>query len=306
MSASIGILTGPTATGKTALAIELARQTPGLEIVNADSLLVFRHMDIGTAKPTLEERHAIPHHLVDIRDPDQNFTAGDFVREANTALEDIRSRGGRALVVGGSGFYLKALLYGLWDAPPADVALRAELEGRTSPELYAELEKRDPESAYRIGVNDRYRLVRALELLHLTGKSPSELQAAKHDPDPRFRLWVIDRTQEELIKRVAQRTRAMVRSGLIEEVRMVAERFPGARPLGSVGYAQVLEHLAGRSPAGRKVPPGIEGLESEVELATRQLIKRQRTWFRGQKIARWFVLDQDRAALEAEWRELYG
>jgi len=133
------VLTGVTASGKTALSLIFARKHPEIEILNADSLLVYRGFNVGTAKPTFEELQVCPHHLIDIRDPDQNFTAGDFVREVELKLRDIEARGKRALIVGGSGFYLKALLYGLWESPKADAGLRLEIEKKTSIELYDEL-----------------------------------------------------------------------------------------------------------------------------------------------------------------------
>jgi tRNA dimethylallyltransferase len=314
MNARVGILTGPTASGKTAVALGLAARH-GLEIVNADSLLVYRGLDVGTAKPTHAERARVPHHLVDIRDPDEPYTAADFRRDARAAIDAIHARGGRALVVGGTGFYLKALLFGVWDAPPAAPELRRALEACPNTELYAELFGVDPDSALRIGGNDRYRLVRAIEIWRQTGRTPSALAAAQpRDPDPRFALWVVDRQNADLESRIARRTREMLDAGLIDETRRAQARWPGARPLGSIGYAQVLAHEAGRAPAGRPLAPGLEGLRSEIELATRQLVKKQRTFLRGLRgfrgadgapIARWFHLDADRAALDAAAAEVY-
>lgn len=301
------ILTGPTASGKTALAMELAQKHAALEIINADSLLVYRTLNIGTAKPTAQELQSVPHHLIDIRWPNEPFTAGDFVREAESALQDVHSRGKRALITGGTGFYLKALLYGLWDAPKTDAALRAELEGYSSQELYRELEQKDAESALRIGLNDRYRLIRAIELIRLSGKTPTELQSLQPDtPNPRFELWVVDRGSDELTARIEARTRAMLQAGLIEEVRALREKYPHSRALSSVGYRQVCAFLDGIHPDGRKPEPGVAGLESEIGLATRQLVKQQRTWFRGQKNARWYTLDRDRDLLLSDFGKLYG
>ena len=167
----VAILSGPTATGKTRIAIELAlqatqiAQATKIEIVNADSLLVYQGLDIGTSKPTHQELQSVPHHLIDICAPDHTFTAGEFFRSVQTALNEIHERGHRALIVGGSGFYLKALLYGLWTAPAADPELRARLDLRSNLELHSTLIENDPLSAERIGKNDRYRLIRALELI---------------------------------------------------------------------------------------------------------------------------------------------
>ncbi|HUP58032.1 MAG TPA: tRNA (adenosine(37)-N6)-dimethylallyltransferase MiaA [Bdellovibrionota bacterium] len=302
----IAILTGPTATGKSSLALELAERGGDIEIVNADSMLVYRGMDIGTAKPSAEERARVAHHLIDIRDPEESFTAGDFVRDVERALAEIAGRGRRALIVGGTGFYLKALLFGLWDAPKADPALRQELSARPAPELFTELEKVDRESAYRIGPADHYRLVRALELHRMTGKTPSELEAERPSkPDPRFELWVIDRLSAELMSRIRVRTKAMLDRGFIDEVSRVRERAPGSRALQAVGYAQVVAYLDAKPPGGRKIREGIGGLEDEIELATRQLVKRQRTWFKGQHEGLGFTLDRDREALVKAFDALY-
>lgn len=306
-SSTIGILTGPTATGKTSLALELSARAGDMEIINADSMLVYRGMDIGTAKPTPGERAGTPHHLIDIRDPDESFTAGDFVSSTNAAIEEIRSRGRKPLIVGGTGFYLKALLHGLWEAPRASPELRKELERKSNRELYEELEKWDSAAAGRITPADRYRLIRALEIIRETGKTPTELQASQPaEPDPRFRLWVIDRDNEILHQRILERTRLMLEGGLIEEVERIRARYPEARSLAAVGYAQVSDYLDRKTPAGRKMRPGLPGLQDEIELATRQLVKRQRTWFRAQRGAKNFHLDADRPALEKEFLEIYG
>jgi tRNA dimethylallyltransferase len=327
------VLAGPTASGKTALALEMARLARGgsgsvryssggrddagedgiatgieigIEIINADSMQVYRGMDIGTAKPTREELAEVPHHLIDIRDPSQPFTAGEFVREARAAIDDIHRRGKRALVVGGTGFYLRALFWGIWEGPAADLDLRARLDELPLSELHARLSARDPSSASRIGAADRYRLTRALELIELRGKTPSELEAEMSGaPDPGLELWVVDREPAELEARMRLRARQMLEQGLIDETRRVREAFPSARALGAVGYKEVCEYLDGIAPSGRKIAPGIAGLESEIELATRQLIKKQRTWFKnlcarlGPEASRRIVLP----GAESEWRE---
>ena len=311
------ILTGPTATGKTDIALEIARRLPNqIEIINADSMLVYRGMNIGTAKPKRAELEVCPHHLIDIRDPDQPFTAGEFVREARAALVDIRSNGRQALIVGGAGFYLKALLYGLWDAPAADPVLRARLEHETLETLWSRVDRRDPKSAARIGRTDRYRLVRALELIELTGRTPTELEAERPCiPDPEFKLWVIDRATPELEDRIRLRADQMLNQGLLAEVEGLYTRYPDARALGAVGYAESVAFLEQRAPSGRKIAPGISGLRAEIELGTRQLVKRQRTWFRStlsdlQRLdppaGESFSLDQDHDRLLARALDLYS
>jgi tRNA dimethylallyltransferase len=307
----VAIVTGTTASGKTGISIEFALRHPEIEIVNADSLLVYRGFDIGTAKPTLEERRGIPHHLIDILDANQPFTAGDFVRAVDRTLLDIHARGKRALIVGGTGFYLKALLFGLWDAPKAPPELRARLEKASSRELYDRLMAVDEESALRISLNDRYRLVRACETLETTGKTPSELEAetAARGSVPGFSLFVLDREAEDLRSRIGLRTREMLARGLVEEVRELREKFPYARAFEAVGYAEVIAFLENRKPAGRKIADGLPGLENEIELATNQLAKRQRTWFSGQfkraSHLELLILERDRARLESALTAIY-
>jgi tRNA dimethylallyltransferase len=306
----VGILTGPTATGKSGLGVELALNFGNIEIINADSLLVYRGMDIGTAKPTEKERQSILHHLVDIRDPNDPFTAGEFKRAADHAIEEIHSKGKRALIVGGTGFYLKSLLFGLWDAPPADPEIRKLLDQKTNDELYLDLIKSDEASALKIGKSDRYRLIRSLEIIALTGKSPTELQANQNKtPDPRFSLWILDRSNPELYERIHQRTSQMIEEGLIDEFQKVENQFPTSRALHSIGYVQVASYLRGQAPDGRKIRPGLPGLKDEIELATRQLVKQQRTWFRNLSPqvpqGQWFQLDEDRLKLEIAFKTLY-
>lgn len=286
------ILTGPTASGKTAHSIDLAKQSPvPVEIINADSMLVYRGMDIGTAKPTLEERAGVPHHLIDIRNPDEPFAAGDFIRAANAAISEIQTRGHRPLIVGGTGFYLKALLFGMWEGPKASIELRARLQEISNAELFEKLRVRDPSSANRIGPADRYRLIRATEIIELTGQTPTDLQKKMpNEPDPRFMLWILDRTVEQLELKIRERTRTMLTAGWLDEVKALMKQFPEARSLQSVGYAQVRDYLLGKVPEGRKLKPGLEGLEDEVVLATRQLVKSQLTWFKNQaQFARFFL-----------------
>jgi tRNA dimethylallyltransferase len=313
----VAILSGPTATGKSGIALEYARKfahsrSTDLELINADSMLVYRGMDIGTAKPSREELQEIPHHLVSIRNPNEQFTAGEFYRLANEAISEIHSRGKRALIVGGTGFYLKALLFGLWETPPSHPQIREKLERLPNPELFTMLEKKDPPTAYRIGPNDRYRLIRALEMIELSGKTVTALrEEAPTQPDPRFELLVMDRETEELNQRISLRSSEMLTQGLIDEVQTIEAQFPNAASLGAVGYAQVRHYLAGHLPAGRKIKPGIPGLLDEIELATRQLVKRQRTWFRGvlnqpgQGFATAFTLDADREKLFRKLEEIY-
>ncbi|MBC7387079.1 MAG: tRNA (adenosine(37)-N6)-dimethylallyltransferase MiaA [Cryobacterium sp.] len=309
------ILTGTTASGKTALALEFARAHGEIEIVNADSLLVFRGFDIGTAKPSEAELAEIPHHLVDIRNPEESFNAGDFILACDSALKDIHGRGKRALITGGTGFYLKALIFGLWDSPKSPPEMRARLELLTNEELFARLLEKDEPSALRISMGDRYRLLRALETIESSGKTPTELEAeaSARGAIPGLSLLITDRGSDDLKKRIAARSSLMLTEGFVEEVSRLRESYPSARALDSVGYVEVIRYLDGIAPAGRKIEPGTEGLRSEIELATNQLAKRQRTFFgnasRGQftraRDLKFFTLEPDRATLWKTLEDLY-
>jgi len=307
---AVGILTGPTATGKSGWAIELACRIGNIELINADSLLVYRGMNIGTAKPTPEELSQVPHHLIDIRNPDEPFTSGEFTRAAQSTLDDIHRRGKRALIVGGTGFYLKSLLFGLWEAPAANAQVRERLDRETDETLFRNLEQKDPISSQRIGPADRYRLIRALEIIELTGKTPTELQSKlEKTPDPKFKLWILDRPTSELQDRIEKRTQQMLDQGLIEEFRTLHQKYPASRALQSIGYKQVHDYLENRPPSGRKLKPGLLGLKGEIELATRQLVKSQRTWFKNQvqhiPNSQCFQLDENKSQLEEAFNSVY-
>lgn len=299
-SLCIPILAGPTASGKTSFALEIARLFD-LEIINADSLLVYRYFDIGTAKPSHQELESVPHHLINIRDPLESFTAADFVRAVHALSTDLQRRKKRALIVGGTHFYLKALCLGLWDAPETQPEFRKSLEPVELSELFERLRLQDPSYAEKIGASDRYRIIRALEILEFSSKRPSELEfeAAQKQPDPRFPLLWIDRSPEEIEARIQARTHQMLQDGLIEETRRLLENYPQARALTSVGYRQVVDFLRGISPPGRTLRPGTEGLSDEIQLATRQLVKSQRTFLRGFEFADRFLFEEDRLKLRA-------
>ena len=273
------IITGETASGKERLAVAVARAIGG-EIVSADSMKVYRGMDIGTAKASAEERWAVPHHLVDVADPWETFSTARWVRMADEAVLDIHARGRTPVVSGGTVLYLKALLEGLFEGPAADLDLRsrlkAEAQGRGLPALHARLAEVDPTAAARIHPNDLRRIVRALEIWHLTGRPISQLQTQWGSRRPRYRplMAAIGRTGADLERRIAARVRRMADAGLLEEVRRLAARpeglARGARQ--AVGYAEVLEFIAGG-------PTWAETVDA-ITLHTRQFAKRQRTWLR--------------------------
>ena len=305
------ILTGPTAVGKSSLAIDFAleykRQTQHtLEIINADSVCFYQEFNIGSAKPNALELKSVPHHLIDIAHPNQNYHAGDFLRDCTRILDEIHSRGNRALIVGGSGFYLKALRLGLWDAPATSPELREKLSKEELPVLFERLKAIDPIHAEKIGGNDRYRIIRALEIFELSGKIPSALESAMPtEPNPNFELWTIDRDKEELAARMKPRIQAMLDAGLLDEVKQLQKNYPESRTLHAVGYQQVLNYFEGVTPEGRKVKPGLEGLMNEIELAHRQLAKQQRTWFKSLEPNHTFVLDRDIAEITAKLMKFY-
>jgi len=299
------VLSGPTASGKSSLAVEVASSL-GLEIINADTVCFYRGFNIGSAKPTAEERAQVPHHLVDVADPLETYHAGRFLKDCKERLEEIHSRGKRAIIVGGSGFYLKALRKGLWDAPEGSPEFRNSLADRPTEDLFGELLKEDPVQARKIGPADRYRLVRALEIFHLSGRKPSDLESGMNEKtDPSFQLWVIDRENPELMERIGLRVEKMLDQGWVEETRHLLETCPESRTLRAVGYAQVVRHLKGELPPGRKVLPGIAGLREEIILSHRQLVKQQRTWFKQLSPDRSFTLDSDLFDLKEKLIQFY-
>ena len=271
------VLSGPTASGKSALAMDLARVFP-LEIVNADSLQVYRYMDIGTAKPSPEERAEIPHHLVDVADPDEPYNAGRYVAEAERAIAGIRGRGNAPILVGGAGMYLRALLRGL-DPLPSDPEVRKRLNRRWEEEggatLHAELSRLDPGTAARVHPRDRVRVVRALEIAAVAGIPPSRARAAWGEGKPGARralflaLWL---PREELYRRIDERTEGMFRRGFLEEVRGLLARGYGRdlKPMGALGYRHAVAHLLDGVP----LPETIETVKRD----TRRYAKRQETW----------------------------
>ena len=287
------LLLGPTASGKSALAMRLATQVP-LEIVSIDSAQVYRGMDIGTAKPSMQERRAVPHHLLDIRDPSQPYSAAEFVHDATAAIADIRARGRLPLVVGGTMLYAKALRDGLSRLPSADPQLRAHIEARAAalgwPALHAELAERDPVTAARLSPNDGQRIQRALEVIELTGTPLSQLQQQAAPSALRLRtVGLMPADRAALRARIAQRFDAMLAAGLLDEVRALMSRGDLHRDLPSqrsVGYRQGWAHLLGEIDAKEFRLQGIH--------ATNQLAKRQMTWLRSMRDAT--LIDPDAAS----------
>ena len=274
----VWVLTGPTASGKSGLGLDLA-QRHDLEIVSADSMSVYKRMDIGTAKPTAEDRAKVPHHGLDLVEPWEDFDSSRYVQEADSAIASILERGRRPLILGGTPLYLMALLRGFFEGPSKDVDLRRRLgqeEDRSPGLLHERLQGIDPEAAGRIHRNDRKRLIRALEVFELTGQPISALQTQFEQGPPRYlyRALALQRSRDELRDRVRLRCQAMFELGLVEEVREIlsAGGF-GSSAGAAIGYREVVDFLEGRLDA--------EELQYRVRSNTHRLVRRQSTWFRG-------------------------
>jgi tRNA dimethylallyltransferase len=280
------VILGPTASGKTALSLELATRFHG-EIVNCDSVAMYREFRIGTAKPTAEEQAQAPHHLFDVVEPTSYTTAGEYARESRAILRDIRQRGALPIVVGGTGLYLRALLDGLFAGPERSEELRERLRARArengSSYLHRILQRLDPEAASRIHANDVPKLIRAIEIC-LSAKRPvSEQWKSGREPLQGFTILRIglDPNRAELYRRIHERVLAMFDAGLVEETKQLLEKYgEAARPLSSIGYKQVVQLLR------REIDR--EAAVDAVQQAHRNYAKRQMTWFRREPDVTWF------------------
>jgi tRNA dimethylallyltransferase len=279
---------GPTGSGKTEAAVRLAEQLP-LEIISVDSALVYRGMDIGTAKPSLNVRARIPHHLIDIRDPAQGYSVGEFTLDVQRVMDDIWSRGRQPLLVGGTMMYFHALTEGIADLPEADLAVRAAIDAKAAQAGWAavheELAGVDPQAAARIHINDPQRIQRALEVHRITGQTITSLQQARVSVFADVNLIEIALApleRAELHTKIESRFKAMLDAGFVEEVRNLYERgglSPEHPSMRAVGYRQLWRYLAGHI--------GLHEATDQAIAATRQLAKRQMTWLRRRTDARW-------------------
>ena len=277
---------GPTATGKSALGLALAERLDG-EIVNADALQVYRGFDLGTAKPTPEERRRVPHHLVDVLDPTERYSAGEFARRARRAIGEIRSRHRRPVVVGGSGLYVRALLEGISPVPPGDPEVRAGLRERLDREglgpLFRELRTRDPETAERLPPGDTQRILRALEVVEVSGTPLSEWIARRPYGEDRLEAVRLGLTlpRKLLYDSLERRVTRMVERGWVSEVGSLLSRgVPLSAPaFQAIGYREIARHVAGEWSLERAV--------EETVRATRRFAKRQLTWFRRERDVVW-------------------
>ena len=271
----IVLILGPTAGGKTSLAISLANELPGGgECICADSMQVYTGMDIGTAKPTEEERAAAVHHLVDIANPSEDgFTVETWLTHANAVIEDIRSRGKWPIVVGGTNLYVQSLLFGLFDGPDCDQEKRDVLNAIENTKLQTRLRELDPEAAERIHINDKRRLVRAIEVCEATGFPLSSLQSQWGKPMPREDAIIIGLNWpvKTINKRINARVKAMFNEGLLAEVEAIKENL-GKQASEALGYKQILAHLRGEC--------SLDEARERIKILTRRYAKQQRTWLR--------------------------
>jgi tRNA dimethylallyltransferase len=299
------IINAPTATGKTELAIDLALEFGG-EILNADSLQVYRYLDIGTAKPTIEQRNKVRHHLIDVVDPDEAFNAAIFTQMARKVIQNMTEARKPVFVVGGTGLYIRALLKGIIDTPAVDEKIRnyyrrlGDIHGKEY--LFDLLKKRDAEAARRIKPNDSIRVIRALEVLEQSGESIISMQnrhSGSESPYNTLKIGLqVDR--EELKKRISQRTQKMITTGLVEEVKSILARgySETLKPLQSLGYKQIIKYLAEEF-----------DLEEAIRLINRDTwhyAKRQMTWFSADKEIKWFnpdCADDIKKNVDKFWKE---
>ena len=286
------IVVGPTAVGKSRLALALAERVGG-EIVAADSMQVYRGLDIGTAKSGADEQRRVPHHLLDLVNPDQRFTAADYARLARTAVADIRRRGHVPIMVGGTGLYVRAFLCGLFEGPGEEMPLRDEFRREAATGGVAALHRRlhalDPQAAAAIHPNDLFRIIRALEVVTLTGRPPSALKAEarrNHEPVPEPVLrFGLGRDRHELYQRIERRVEEMMARGFLDEVRKLLDHgySPALKPLRAIGYRHMIEHLKGRMI--------LDDAVGCFKRDTRRYAKRQLTWFRHETGLQWHYVE---------------
>jgi tRNA dimethylallyltransferase len=292
MLRKILVILGPTASGKTKVSLEIADILKG-EIISADSRQIYRFMDIGTAKPGLEERKKILHHLIDIVNPDEYFSAADFSTKAREAIKNILGRGKEPIVVGGSGLYLRALFKGIFKGPGKDEKLRSKLKKRAEESgiesLHRELEKKDPEAAKKIGPHNLVRIFRALEVYELTGKKISDLQREGEYPPEEYDFVKIglELDREQLYLRIEQRVEQMIIAGLVDEVKNLKEKGYDLRfaPLKTFGYKEIFQYQEGKI--------SLDQAKEKIKLETRHYAKRQITWFKKEEGICWIDAEKE-------------
>lgn len=286
------VLVGPTAVGKSSMALTVAERVGG-EIIAADSMQVYRGLDIGTAKPSADEQRRVPHHLLDLVEPSQPFTAADYVRLASAAIVDIRARGRIPIMVGGTGLYVRALFRGLVDGPGEMTPLRETLYQEAArvgaAALHQKLDTIDPEAAAAIHPHDLFRVVRALEVSAVSGRPISTLRAEacrnyRPVPGPVLKFG-LERNRRELYQRIEARVEAMIAQGLVREVQGLLDRgyCPVLKPLRAIGYRHIIGHLNGQI--------GLDDAVASLKRDTRRYAKRQLTWFRHEDGIEWLPVE---------------
>lgn len=280
------VICGPTASGKTALSIELAKKIDG-EIISCDSMQIYKDMDIGTAKPTKEEMQGIKHYLIDFVSPDKRYSVADFKQDAKNAMKEIIAKGKTPIIVGGTGLYVDSLIYEI-DYPNIefDENYRKQLEEKAEKEglekLYEEAKKIDPQAIEKISVNDQKRILRILEIYHATGKNKTEQEkeSRKNPVEYDYHVYAINWDREKLYERINKRVDIMIEQGLIEEVQKIYQKyetFPTA--MQGLGYKEVVEYLENKCTK--------EEMIEKIKMETRRYAKRQLTWFRKNKQTIW-------------------
>ena len=293
------VILGPTASGKSELAMRLARELNG-EVLACDSTQVYRHFDIGTGKVPPAERRGIPHHLIDLVEPDDLFTAGEYAARATAVLADVTSRGNLPIMTAGTGLYLRALLEGLSDAPARSEELRERLRRKARAQgvlhLHKLLARVDPEAAHRIAPRDTQKIIRALEMRVLAGKAVGDIHRAGRKPLAGYAITKIglDPPRADLYQRIHARVERMIASGWLEEVRrLIAQGVPPeSKPFQFIGYAELRRHIEGQMP--------LEAAIRSIQQATRNYAKRQLTWFRKEPRVRWLAGFGDEPSIAAE------
>lgn len=279
------IITGTTATGKTETAIKLAKEIDG-EIISADSMMVYKYMDIGTAKPTKEEMEGIPHYLIDIRYPNEFFDVKDFVSLAKEKIKEITEKGKIPIVVGGTWLYIKSLLYGLSEIPTADWDLRNKLYKESSKMLYEKLKKVDPVYAEKIHQNDKKRVVRALEVYYLTGKPFSSFHKNEDKPLYDFIGFVFERDRNQIMERIEKRVAKMIEKGLLDEVKFLLDKGyeKSITSMQAIGYKELIPYFKGEC--------SLEEAKENIIKNTKAFAKRQiRTFHKKFKDDKWYFID---------------
>ena len=285
ISSGIVVVAGPTASGKSDLAMRLAEEFDG-ELICSDSMQVYRKFDIGTSKPTLSEQKLVPHHQLDLIDPDGNYSAGKYERDTSIIIQQIQQRGHLPILVGGTGLYYRALMYGISNIPEIPGKIRQELislqEEHGTSYCWEQLQKHDPQTAKRLHPNDTSRIIRSLEVVLATGTSIADFQRKQPFAEAKYPVFAVAYEWERsvLYERINQRTREMLKSDWIGEVEMLLESYgPELKPMQAIGYREIVEHLQNRLKW--------EQLVKEIQQRTRQYAKRQMTWFRREAKIEW-------------------